>query len=689
MSTQLESQFITAACNEPPTEPTKPSKFLLQEWWLEIGAVFLSLGSFCAMSGILLRQDKQPLSNWTFPTSLNTVVSILGTISRTTLAFATAACLGQQKWNWFHGRSNRLSAFERFDDATRGPWGGTLLFIALRMKHWAALGAFASVIFITFDPFLQAVITTYGDLNVSSVSSIPQLGRTSRLDLGWITGDQGCMLDGPRDITMVNNDTEYFFYTADIFQLYSWTITPDLGLNSALFGALSKSGLSGSSLAASCETGNCTWPTYTSLAICSACSDVSAHINSSRTYINDSFSDSTPPYWSVEYHLDAVQLINNESALFNASGDIVFGLNATANPAETISFRNSSALIVAFTTMKSPDSYLNGTTKWSESKPVASECALSFCVNEYTTTMVNNTVHEKVNNSYSARNHDSYGHLQDPENLCQMINVQNGYGLGAETNTNMSSSTNNLTAYCSQSFEYWKSFTGNSLWMKIGSLFNYSEPLNQWDLQLLGPEGDGGSTTKFNISVVTIISTIQYILDWSLGSQSTKSISEEMGGTCEFSPNPLVMGTMKNVSGGSQSQMMSVLFQTSNITSTFENISLSMSNYIRNIDQAEMVNGTTLQWVTHFKIQWAYLTAPITALVAGCVYVGLAIGQTRNLRLPAWKESIVPTLVYGLSKDDQEFLRDSGTKDLIGRARKTVKLRFDDDDGGVRKLKVV
>lgn len=100
----------------------------------EIFAVIISLGALLAIIFVLRREDGRPLTAWTLAVTLNTVIAALGTLARSTLAFALSACVGQQKWNWLHIREDQLVAWERFDEASRGPWGATRLFIWLRAR---------------------------------------------------------------------------------------------------------------------------------------------------------------------------------------------------------------------------------------------------------------------------------------------------------------------------------------------------------------------------------------------------------------------------------------------------------------------------------------------------------------------------------------------------------------------------
>ena len=103
-------------------------------WTLEIIAIIISTGAIIAITALLYRENKRPISAWKLTVTLNTIIAALGTLARTTLAFALSACVGQQRWNWLRRRPDSLVAWERFDEASRGPWGGTCLLIWLRAR---------------------------------------------------------------------------------------------------------------------------------------------------------------------------------------------------------------------------------------------------------------------------------------------------------------------------------------------------------------------------------------------------------------------------------------------------------------------------------------------------------------------------------------------------------------------------
>jgi hypothetical protein len=104
-------------------------------WLFDVIAVFVS-GSACfSLIALLIIHDSRPITSWTFFLPLNAVVSILGAISRSSLAFAISDSIGQSKWNWFKIHSGPLATFNRFDEATRGPWGSMKLLWWSRFRY--------------------------------------------------------------------------------------------------------------------------------------------------------------------------------------------------------------------------------------------------------------------------------------------------------------------------------------------------------------------------------------------------------------------------------------------------------------------------------------------------------------------------------------------------------------------------
>ena len=118
--------------NAPPKHAhmTLKSRYqrIFTNWWLwEILAVLLSLATFSALVIVLILYDGRAVSALPKRISLNAIVSILGTISRTTLMFSISATLSQFKWLLLSGRARQLKDLQLYDGASRGPLGSAAL----------------------------------------------------------------------------------------------------------------------------------------------------------------------------------------------------------------------------------------------------------------------------------------------------------------------------------------------------------------------------------------------------------------------------------------------------------------------------------------------------------------------------------------------------------------------------------
>lgn len=109
------------------------------EWKWELLLLLLSILSFVATVITLYRLNNTSLDSWGFFLGLNTVISILAAISRAALAFAVSSCVGQAKWNWYRRKKDSLYVFERFDQASRGPWGSFRLLGTIWLRYVSIL----------------------------------------------------------------------------------------------------------------------------------------------------------------------------------------------------------------------------------------------------------------------------------------------------------------------------------------------------------------------------------------------------------------------------------------------------------------------------------------------------------------------------------------------------------------------
>lgn len=122
----------------PHREKVKTSWFsfyqVCGQWKGEVGFLVFGLLSLVAIVVGLALVDGMDQKEWTFFLTLNTVISVLGTASRASLATAVGSCLAQEKWNWFLKRQDHLLMFDRIESASRGEIGSFKLLFWLKFR---------------------------------------------------------------------------------------------------------------------------------------------------------------------------------------------------------------------------------------------------------------------------------------------------------------------------------------------------------------------------------------------------------------------------------------------------------------------------------------------------------------------------------------------------------------------------
>jgi Protein of unknown function (DUF3176) len=121
----------------PPSEARERHQSMGAWWWFEILSYVASIVIMSIIIIILVHFDGRPQSAWKYDFNLNSLISLLATISRATMLIPVAEALSQCKWVWFSasaGANNghRLADMDTFDYASRGSWASAVLF--WRMK---------------------------------------------------------------------------------------------------------------------------------------------------------------------------------------------------------------------------------------------------------------------------------------------------------------------------------------------------------------------------------------------------------------------------------------------------------------------------------------------------------------------------------------------------------------------------
>jgi len=368
--------------------------------------------------------------------------------------------------------------------------------------------------------------------------------------------------------------------------LYARAASADLAWGAAVLSDFANETSFQSAPPVSCDTGNCTWPRFTSLAICSSCVDVTHHVSTSLVNFTDPRYPSTSiasnrNYPATIYSLPHVSFVYHYNQTRNGDYYAPFmALNATAYPWETISYQDYTTLISSFAFLRAPDSFIENKTRWNESPPTANECALYYCVNEYELQLQTGSVQETITRSTVDRNPASFSYE----------------GLNGDAARNLSD---------------WNKATWPALWRREGHT-------KQEDLQLR----DSGK--HFNISQASIESMIQYLLLWSVGQERYGVATIDW----PFTPTSIATNDIQTIRALTIELNQSVttasyplvgcLWDSTNYTETFAKVARHMSDYLRGRGgTVEEVQGDTLQWTTHIKIRWRYMTAPLVSLILG------------------------------------------------------------------------
>lgn len=420
-------------------------------------------------------------------------------------------------------------------------------------------------------------------------------------------------------------------------------------------------------MAFECTTGNCTWSTFVSAAVCSSCKDISSEIftqsGSGRdngtnvpTAMNaglydNNFTISTLPYSEIRNWNGYSEIVNENwwnltTGNSQSLSRTLMTLNTTYKSSRTLRHANIDTLMMAFAIMRAPDEWIQSKVPWESSRPIATECALYFCTNAYQAKSQNGVLQERVVGSWAIRDQESFA--IDPSG-----SIQPEPGVEA---------------------------VQGAPWLDVDieDLYDPIETahLSRYDLRLkIGPDPIEGFARPdaiaqgVNISHALIRSTIKYLHEFTGRTEDDIKQAVTYGNESYVRPIAFPVSDAPPV--------IDALWNSTNLTATFENVARSLTSQIRNTSP-QRHEGSTQSWVIHVRVDWAYLAYPISMLLIGILYVILIIVESARLRLPVWKESALPTLLYGFDDETQVLLRKR--ENYEGGKRVDTNVRYDVDE---------
>lgn len=218
-------------------------------WWAtEMLALFGGVLCLIAIVIILWRADGRPAPQLPLNTNLNTIVAFLASLAKATFVMAIVEGLGQLKWVWFmSSRPRPLIDFQVFEEATKGGWSSWKLLFQFK-GFCASFGALILVSGLMTSTFTQMAIT-YPVIQAEAKKGTETATVERATHFSVYDGNE--LIPGP------------FEAVREQQAVYQGGFYPP--------------NEEAPHVAPVCSSGDCTWPTYGSLAVCSDVVNLTAH----------------------------------------------------------------------------------------------------------------------------------------------------------------------------------------------------------------------------------------------------------------------------------------------------------------------------------------------------------------------------------------------------------------------------
>ncbi|KAI2473119.1 hypothetical protein F4781DRAFT_419563 [Annulohypoxylon bovei var. microspora] len=344
---EIQGADYTSIAATPGYQSPAKSITLVKIWWLEIASCLLVVAIIAALVGTIQPYQGQPLPQWPYSLSINTIVSFYSEIMRAAMILVLGECLSQLKWSWFT-QPRPLDHIEHYDNASRGPWGSAKLLWAIRLRAIPpSLGGIMMILSLLLVPLTQQIVQFYSceipDMSLNA--SIPKTNFASSGTSLHIGAGLNTIKPGVQD-----------------------------AMNSAVYEKELKQ------TPFTCPTGNCTFDgVYHSAGWCSSCEDISDQV--------EIFSNISPPNFTLpSSNLTATAGIRT-FVMGSANESIQAILGLGENGTEQGLLRN---------------------TPWGIRGYGAAQCTIDPCIRSYTSTVKGGSLTETLLSTSEAWDENGY-----------------------------------------------------------------------------------------------------------------------------------------------------------------------------------------------------------------------------------------------------------------------------------------
>lgn len=539
-----------------------------------------SLLCFVAIICILAAFKGKTRPDFAYGFTLNAIVSILATASKSSLTYMIGECIGQLKWIWFYQKERQLDQIQLFDSASRGPLGSLFVIMQHKGQSIVSLGALVTILVLTFDPFVQQILM-YPTREVVDTSGS---GRAV----------------AKQAITFIPDAFDSDIQT--IINTGVWSQSPEY-LQPNL----------------TCSSGNCKWPPFQSVGLCSQCEDITPQtsFNCTPSGFNDTGTSAVVPCQIVPPQGSPLSIpVGLKSSNIDSSTQnwTLLSLNLTEhNVWPTFNYDGySSPSGAVYAGITDPQFVIaqaevgittNETTTPSPLADLgklfhikhATQCAVGICARTYDVSVTNGTASFKVSAP------DFGKRFPNPESGPVPVDMAAVWPSCWKPSDGLPANHTNVT-----------DVYGGSAWANVHEFASCKTgDFSNMNKHLAGSTRLEQGLTQYGPG------------DFSNWSKATLRSSD--------TPEPSVA---RILSRGLEPVIRDV-------AASFTRAALTGSNFTAG-------NGTVLVSEVFVSVDWAWLVLPAALVVLGIVFLVLTIVMNRQQRLFVWKSSILAVLFHGL-----------------------------------------